>query len=135
MDEYRSLCSKEKDIKNGQKHIIKTLVVTHIFWKLAAQKNNNIFAAIVLKVFPQFVFNHQPNQLPTSEAVVRLILSYAITLPLRDFHRRLQIPLAGLPESLLQLTRHKNKARVLCVLCVFFRVGDSFFKFISIIIY
>lgn len=37
-----------------------------------------------------------------SEAVVRLILSYAITLPMREFHRRLVIPLAGLPESWLQ---------------------------------
>lgn len=54
--------------------------------------------------------------------MVRLILSYAITLPLRDLHRRLQIPLAGLPESL------QSKAG--CV-CVFF--NEFMFNFIILI--
>lgn len=43
-------------------------------------------------------YHHGQTQ-GASEAVVRLILSYAITLPMREFHRRLAIPLAGLPES------------------------------------
>jgi len=51
---------------------------------LLEQSAGNIFTARVFPIEPY--------------AVVRLILSYAITLPLRDLHRRLQIPLAGLPE-------------------------------------
>ena len=67
--------------------------------------------------FPQFFY----HVFSWAEAVVRLILSYAITLPLRDLHRRLQIPLAGLPESL------QSKAGCVCV-CVFF--NEFMFNFI-----
>lgn len=51
---------------------------------LLEQSAGNLFTARVFPIEPH--------------AVVRLILSYAITLPMRDLHRRLLIPLAGLPE-------------------------------------
>ena len=117
--------NRQKWSKTYQKHL-----VTHIFWKFVAQKKQHkppLFSRL------QFVKNHQPNQLPTSEAVVRLILSYAITLPLRDLHRRLQIPLAGLPESLL-FTRHR-KSRSVCVLCVFFWICYYYLSFIVVFVY
>lgn len=51
---------------------------------LLEQSAGNLFTARVFPIEPH--------------AVVRLILSYAITLPMRELHRRLLIPLAGLPE-------------------------------------
>lgn len=51
---------------------------------LLEQSQGNIFTARVFPIDPH--------------AVVRLILSYTITIPMRNWHRTLTIPLAGLPE-------------------------------------
>lgn len=89
---WTNIRGSKETIKNKGQNMLKHLVF-HIFqnWKfLFANRCHCCFP------LPQFFY----HVFSGAEAVVRLILSYAITLPLRDLHRRLQIPLTGLPESL-----------------------------------